>query len=239
MSLKFKGVNIDELSKIKEIQEDFKEIYCFIFQRIFKSFEGFKGIIYFWGLVLMINMKQNTIPFFYLLLLILISCGGDTQEEETQQNETKDDDVVVSDNTSTSPYQQIEIEGYSRQSDGHFVPSSQDKIAYVFIQTQRCQGCPRLKSINNYKEEVSLAPEFEKAYTKKVDGKPVYFAGMAVQEDLPIDEERGPALIAEFMNASNDLIISAAIVPADGTQKYKDFETELIKFVQALMKIQS
>lgn len=184
-------------------------------------------------------MKQSILPFFYLLFVILISCGSSTEEEETQDNNNNDEEVVVSDNTATSPYQQVTIEGYSRQADGRFIPSNQEKIAYVFIQTQRCQGCPRLENLNNYKEEVSLAPDFEKAYTKKVEGKAVFFAGMTVQEDLPIDEDRGPALIAEFMNANNDLIISASVVPADGTQKYKDFEPELIKFVQALMKIKS
>jgi len=173
--------------------------------------------------------------FLFVFLFLQTACSN--KETETTTDTNKTENANVPQNNSDSPYQNIEMAGFERNEEGHFIPTDDNSnIDFIYIQTQRCENCKRLKSLNDYKEEVALAPELKKAYTKKVGAKNVYFAGMVIKEEISIDESRSPAIIAEFMGGDN-YIVALSIYPNTGEATYTDYEGVAMKFLEKLVKL--
>ncbi len=180
-------------------------------------------------------MRIHLYSSFYLILFLFIFACGKSEEKTTQKKQQN----VSEGSQKNDPYQNFGIEGFEKDKEsGQFISTDESSnVAYVSIQTQRCENCDRLKNLNNFKEEVSLANEFKNAYAKEMNGKTVFFAEMKSKSNSRADEELGPVITAEFMS-DKTLMVTISIVPKEIPENKKiDFSNELNSFLNILTKI--
>ncbi|TAF64181.1 MAG: hypothetical protein EAZ55_11995 [Cytophagales bacterium] len=183
-------------------------------------------------------MKRYTFYVFVFVLstglLLLQSCGNGNEKKDdaNTKNNAKENKKQ---NDLAAKYLEVQLKGFKKEGENKWIPTdgANSKIGFVVINTQRCENCQRLQSLQGFKDEVTLAPEYKNAYGKTFNNKMVFFAEMHAKDNVETEEELGPVLIAEFM-AAKDMMVSVSIFPKEEAIESDKFAKDMDTIMQVL-----